>query len=62
MAKNLDFLVKKFPEKKFLVWVANAHMSKVESEFMEGQTMGYDFVKLNPDISYHLAFTYIHMP
>jgi erythromycin esterase len=29
---------------------------------MEGQTMGYDFVKLNPDISYHLAFTYIHMP
>jgi erythromycin esterase len=62
MAKNLDFLVKKFPEKKFLVWVANAHMSKVESEFTEGQTMGYDFVKLNPDISYHLAFTYIHMP
>lgn len=62
MAKNLDFLVNKFPKKKFLVWVANAHMSKVKKEFMKGETMGYDFVKLNPDISYHLAFTYVHMP
>jgi erythromycin esterase len=62
MARNLDFLVNNYPEKKFLVWVANAHMSKVEKEFMEGQTMGSDFIKMNPDISYHVAFTYIHMP
>ncbi|MDN3593479.1 erythromycin esterase family protein [Zunongwangia endophytica] len=62
MAKNLDFLVNQNPEKKFIVWVANAHMAKVEKDFMEGQTMGSDFVKMNPNISYHLAFTYIHMP
>ncbi|MGY5847393.1 hypothetical protein ACW6QP_08225 [Salegentibacter sp. HM20] len=24
--------------------------------------MGSDFVKINPNISYHIAFTYIHMP
>lgn len=62
MAKNLDFLVNEFPEKKFLVWLANAHMSKVEKDFMEGQTMGNDFVKKNPNISYHIAFTSINMP
>ena len=62
MAKNLGFLVNEYPEEKFLVWVANAHMSKVEKDFMEGQTMGYDFVEMNPNISYHIAFTYIHMP
>lgn len=62
MAKNLDFLVNEYPEKKFLVWVANAHMAKVEKDFMEGQTMGSDFVTMNPNISYHIAFTYIHMP
>ncbi|WP_176219021.1 erythromycin esterase family protein [Zunongwangia atlantica] len=62
MAKNLDFLVNEYPEEKFLVWVANAHMSKVEKDFMEGQTMGYDFVEMNSNISYHIAFTYIHMP
>lgn len=62
MAKNLDFLVNEKKEEKFLVWGANAHMSKVEKDFMEGQTMGSDFVKMNPNISYHIAFTYIHMP
>ena len=62
MAKNLDFLVNENPEKKFLVWVANAHMSKVAKDFMKGQTMGSDFVKMNPKISYHIAFTYVRMP
>ena len=62
MAKNLDFLVNENPEEKYLVWLANAHMSKVEKDFMDGQTMGSDFVKMNPNISYHIAFTYIHMP
>src|SRR5690606_10158995 len=37
MAKNLDFLVKTMPDKKFIVWLANAHMTKYEYEFMKGQ-------------------------
>jgi len=62
MAKNLDFLVKSMPEKKFIVWLANAHMTKYEYDFMKGQTMGGQFVKMNPDISYHIAISSIHMP
>lgn len=59
MAKNLDFLVKTMPEKKFIVWLANAHMAKYEYDFMKGQTMGGQFVNLNPGISYHIAFSSI---
>lgn len=62
MADNLDFLVKDKPNKKFMVWVANAHMSKLNEEFMNGKTMGYQFLEKNPDISYHIAFSPIHMP
>ncbi|WP_111307211.1 erythromycin esterase family protein [Confluentibacter sediminis] len=62
MAKNLDFLVKTMPGKKFIVWLANAHMAKYEYDFMKGQTMGGQFVKLNPDISYHIAVSSIYMP
>ncbi|WMI67781.1 erythromycin esterase family protein [Mangrovimonas sp. YM274] len=62
MAKNLDFLVKTMPEKKFIVWLANAHMAKYEYDFMKGQTMGGQFVNLNPNISYHIAISSIHMP
>jgi erythromycin esterase len=62
MAKNLDFLVNTMPEKKFIVWLANAHMAKYEYDFMKGQTMGGQFVKMNPDISYHIAVSSIHMP
>lgn len=57
MAKNLDFLVKTMPDKKYIVWLANAHMAKYEYEFMKGQTMGSQFVNSNPNISYHIAFS-----
>ncbi|WP_157805297.1 TraB/GumN family protein [Confluentibacter citreus] len=62
MAKNLDFLIKTMPDKKFIVWLANAHMTKYEYDFMKGQTMGGQFVKLNPEISYHIAVSTIYMP
>ncbi|MEE1898699.1 erythromycin esterase family protein [Flavobacterium rakeshii] len=56
MAKNLDFIVKQNPDKKFIVWLANAHMSKCNYEYMKGLTMGHQFRELNPNISYHIAF------
>lgn len=56
MAKNLDFIVKQNPDKKFVVWLANAHMSKCNHESMKGMTMGYQFTELNPNTSYHIAF------
>jgi erythromycin esterase len=62
MAKNLNFLVKTKPGKKFIVWLSNAHMVKYEYEFMRGQTMGGQYVKSNPNISYHIAISSIHMP
>jgi len=62
MAENLDFLIKINPSKKFIVWLANGHMSKSNSELMIGQTMGYQFRKLNPNSSYHIAFGSIRMP
>lgn len=62
MAKNLDFLVKSMPEKKFIVWLHNAHMIKDDYETETGQTMGFQFVKLNPNTSYHIAFSSINMP
>lgn len=62
MSKNLDVLIKSLPEKKFIVWLHNAHMIKDDYGTREGQTMGFQFVKLNPNISYHIAFTSINMP
>ncbi|WP_047246190.1 erythromycin esterase family protein [Maribacter thermophilus] len=62
MASNLDFLIKTMPEKKFIVWLANAHMAKYKYDFMRGETMGGQFVELNPDISYHIAISSINMP
>lgn len=56
MAKNLDFIVKQNPDKKFIVWLANAHMSKGNYDYMKGLTMGYQFRELNPNTSYHIAF------
>lgn len=56
MAKNLDFIVKQNPDKKFIVWLANAHMSKCNYEYMKGLTMGHQFRELNPNTSYHIAF------
>lgn len=62
MAKNLDFLVKAMPEKKFMVWLHNAHMIKDDYGTDPGQTMGYQFVQLNPNGSYHIAVSSINMP
>ena len=61
MAGNLDFLVKIMPEKKFIVWVHNAHMAKHEYIYVPGETMGGQFVKENPGISYHIAVSAIHL-
>lgn len=61
MAKNLDFLVKTMPDKKFMVWLHNAHMAKYEYIFVPGETMGGQFVEANPGISYHIAFSAIHL-
>lgn len=62
MAKNLDFLIKQHPDKKFIIWLANGHMSKSDSEFMKGETMGAQFRNLNPETSYHIAFGSLRMP
>ncbi|PZW42593.1 erythromycin esterase [Mesonia algae] len=62
MAKNLDFLIKTNPNKKFIVWLANGHMSKSNSKLMKGQTMGYQFREQNPNSSYHIAFGSIRLP
>ncbi len=62
MAKNLDYLVKQNPKKKFIVWLANGHMSKSNDESMKGQTMGYQFRELNPNSSYHIAVGSIRLP
>ncbi|MBW2962542.1 erythromycin esterase family protein [Mesonia aestuariivivens] len=62
MAENLAFLVKKYPDKKFIIWLANGHMSKSNSEIMNGQTMGHQFRQLNPKTSYHIAFGSIELP
>ncbi|MDM1373602.1 erythromycin esterase family protein [Myroides marinus] len=52
MASNIDFLVHYYPEKKFIVWLANAHMSKINES---SHNCGYEFVKRNPNKSYHIA-------
>ncbi|MDX8552628.1 erythromycin esterase family protein [Tenacibaculum sp. 1B UA] len=62
MAENLDFLVKTNPNKKFIVWLANGHMSKSNSKLMNKQTMGFKFRELNPNNSYHIAFGSIKLP
>lgn len=62
MAKNLDFLIKQNANKKFIIWLANGHMSKSNSKLMHGQTMGYQFRQLNPKSSYHIAVGSIKLP
>jgi len=62
MARNLDFIVDSMPEKKFIVWLHNAHMAKYEPIFVKGETMGGQFVEAHPNSSYHIAFSSINMP
>ncbi|MCY2685642.1 erythromycin esterase family protein [Salinimicrobium sp. TH3] len=62
MAENLSFFANKYPDKKFIVWAANAHIARTDSEYMGEKTMGVEFLKANPDNSYHIAFASIKMP
>ena len=62
MAKNLNFVTNKLPNEKFIVWAANAHISKLDEDYMENQTMGYQYNQLNPGITFHIAFAPIKMP
>ncbi len=62
MASNLNFLTVKMKDRKFLVWAANAHISKLNLPEMKNQTMGYQYLMANPNITYHIAFSSIKMP
>lgn len=62
MAKNLDFIVNKMPEKKFIIWLHNAHMIKDNYGTRSGQTMGFQFAEKNLNNSYHIAISSVNMP
>jgi len=62
MASNLNFLTSENTDKKFLVWAANAHISRLDLPFMNNKTMGFQYCQLNPEITYHIAFSSIRMP
>ncbi len=62
MADNLIFFANYYPDKKFIVWAANAHIAKTDSEYMGEITMGVEFLKKNSNNSYHIAFGSIKMP
>lgn len=61
MAKNLAFITSQMSNDKFIVWAANAHISKLNDDYMHNQTMGYQYNQLNPDSSFHIAFAPIKM-
>jgi erythromycin esterase len=62
MASNLNFLAHELKDSKLIVWAANAHISKLDLPFMINKTMGYQFREINPNNSYHIAFSSIKMP
>ncbi len=62
MAENLIFFANEYPGKKFIVWAANAHIARTDSEYMGEKTMGVEFLKGEPDNSYHIAFASVKMP
>jgi erythromycin esterase len=62
MASNLNFITSLQHDKKFIVWAANGHISKLNLPDMKGQTMGFQYVQLNPNTTYHIAFAPIKMP
>lgn len=62
MAKNLNFIANKLSRKKIMVWLANAHMSMSDQKFMKGKTMGYQFLELYPESSYHIAVGSLNLP
>ena len=62
MAKNLNYLCNSLAGQKIMVWAANAHISKMEEEFMKGKVMGAEFLKLTNRKTYHVAFAPVKMP
>lgn len=62
MASNLNFITSQQLDKKFIVWAANAHISRLNLPNMKGKTMGFQYVQLNPNTTYHIAFAPIKMP
>ena len=62
MAKNLNFVAKTLKQEKIIVWAANAHISKLDQEFMDGKIMGSQFIQRSNRKTYHVAFAPIKMP
>ena len=61
MANNLNYLAKKLENQKIIVWAANAHISKMNEEFMEGKIMGAKFLEQTNRKTFHIAFAPIKM-
>ena len=61
MANNLNYLAKKLDNQKIIVWAANAHISKMNEEFMEGKIMGAKFLEQTNRKTFHIAFAPIKM-
>jgi hypothetical protein len=66
MAENIDWIVKKFPEERFIVWCANFHGAKDISQtqyladsllYFNFQAMGETVHATSGDKMYSLAFT-----
>lgn len=62
MANNLNYLAKKLENEKIIVWAANAHISKMKEEFMNGKIMGAKFLEQTNRKTFHIAFAPIKMP
>jgi erythromycin esterase len=62
MANNLNFVAKTIAQEKIIVWAANAHISKLNQEFMDGKIMGSQFLQQSDRKTYHVAFATIKMP
>ncbi|PRZ23455.1 erythromycin esterase family protein [Flavobacterium granuli] len=62
MASNLQFVAEKLEKQKIIVWAANAHISKMKEEFMDGKIMGAEFLGQTNRKTFHVAFAPIKMP
>jgi erythromycin esterase len=62
MASNLQFVAEKLEKQKIIVWAANAHISKMKEEFMDGKIMGSKFLEQTNRKTFHIGFAPIKMP
>jgi len=62
MASNLQFVAEKLIKQKIIVWAANAHISKIKENFMDGKIMGAKFLEKTNRKTFHIAFSPINMP